>query len=110
MMKGHTDEEDAVDSAESSSSKRKRSKQTPASDSKKKPKVRDDRIRKQERARSKKYYNGKIANNDYFCPECKKKCKTDKSLLMHLINMHGYTRNELKKPEWKEVLRGTPKK
>ena len=113
MMKGHTDEEDsddAVDAAESSSSKPKRSKQTPASDSKKKPKIRDDRIRKQERARSIKHYKEKIEKNDYFCPECKKKCKTDKSLLMHLINMHGYTRNELKKPEWKEVLRGTPKK
>merc|ERR1712062_727957 len=113
MMKGHTDEEDsddAVDAAESSSSKPKRSKQTPASDSKKKPKIRDDRIRKQERARSIKHYKGKIEKNDYFCPECKKKCKADKSLTMHLINMHGYTRNELKKPEWKEVLRGTPRK
>ena len=116
MMKGHTDEEDsddaddATESSSSTSSKRKRSKQTPASDSKKKPKIRDDRIRKQERARSIKHYKGKIEKNDYFCPECKKKCKTDKSLLMHLINMHGYTRNELKKPEWKEVLRGTPKK
>ena len=67
-------------------------------------------VKKLDAARQKKMRENKTNNFDFFCGLCGRKLACDKSLGNHYVNKHGVTRATLKTPEWKDVLKGTPKK
>ena len=75
----------------------------------KKKKKRSEHVKRLERIRSKRAYEKKKKERNYFCFQCPHKSASEKAFEIHYIKVHNVSQAILKTDAWKEHLRGIPK-